>query len=192
MARAQALSLLSSPSRFDVHYHPGEGPTRGRSIGLIGSCSHLLGVSGGELLDAASLDAAAFYVAFEAKLAFIEYQSADQILVVGDATYASAQSAEMAASWSRLATTGVDARAGPLRRDACARPQCPRHCGARARQCSTRPLRPEAAAWKRGSPSRTSTLLTSKRAAANLDLTAEEKRYAAATQSDVVWVNEIS
>ncbi len=107
MARAQALSLLRLPNpsaELDVHYHPGEGSLDlgvGVSIGLIELLlAPARGVSGGELLDAASLDAAGLLldVAFEAKLAFIEYQSADQILQLGrTATYASAQSAEMAA-----------------------------------------------------------------------------------------------
>ncbi len=212
MARAQALSLLRLPNpsaELDVHYHPGEGSLDlgvGVSIGLIELLlAPARGVSGGELLDAASLDAAGLLldVAFEAKLAFIEYQSADQILQLGrTATYASAQSAEMAA---KLVEAGNVPELDALREQALyeesrlALARAEVHAIAARERVNARLglFGPEAAAWKAGAPLAEPDAfdfanLEARAVAANLDLTAEEKRYAAAaTQSDVAWVNGV-
>ena len=212
VGRAQALSMLRLPNpraELDLHYHPSDDSLDvgvGVSIGLIELVlAPARGAAGGDLLDAAALDAAGLLldVAFEAKLAFIEYQAAARILELRKTqTYTSAQSAEMA---KKLLEAGNIPDLEALREQALLEESRLGLARAETRAIAAREqlnarlglFGPEAARWKADlelrAPDVLDTIAIESRAiAANLDLSAAEKRLAAAgTQSDVAWANGV-
>jgi len=210
IARAQTMAALRLPNptaEFGAHFHDdGADIEVGATIGLLELLlAPARGAAGGELLDAAALEAAGSLldVAFAAKIAFFEYQAALQIHELRKTvTYAMAQSSEIAA---RLLEAGNIPELEALTERALYEEARLALARAEVNETTARERVNEAlglfgtegASWTTAAmlpapDGFDAANLESGAIAASLELSALEKRYAAAaTQSDVAWVNGV-